>query len=123
MGNEFYDEEVANKFVDYFHNFLGSCDETYPIDMPDDIFKTKVDAMTDLHMVRDVLKYEIKSALFDIKDDKAPGPDGFTSKNFKASWDIMRNDLCSVVQELFISGKILDQLLAAMWSISVLVRL
>nr|GFD02274.1 hypothetical protein [Tanacetum cinerariifolium] len=35
MGNEFYDEEVANKFVDYFHNFLGSCDETYPIDMPD----------------------------------------------------------------------------------------
>ncbi|GKE53758.1 RNA-directed DNA polymerase, eukaryota, reverse transcriptase zinc-binding domain protein [Tanacetum coccineum] len=36
-------------------------------------------------MIREVQDIEIKKALFDIDDDKAPGPDGFTSRFFKKS--------------------------------------
>ncbi|GJW82362.1 hypothetical protein Tco_0146337 [Tanacetum coccineum] len=43
------------------------------------LFKNKVDAESALHMIREVSNEEIKVALFDIKDDKAPRPDGFTS--------------------------------------------
>nr|GEW33316.1 hypothetical protein [Tanacetum cinerariifolium] len=62
--------------------------KTFPIDMPEDLFKNKVDPESALHMIREVSKYEVKVTLFDIKDDKAPRPDGFTSKFFKASWDL-----------------------------------
>ncbi|GJY11524.1 protein LAZ1 [Tanacetum coccineum] len=39
---------------------------------------------------------EIKSTMFSIGDDRAPGLDGFTSAFFKKSWDIMGDDICKV---------------------------
>ncbi|GJX13339.1 probable L-cysteine desulfhydrase, chloroplastic [Tanacetum coccineum] len=110
MGNEFLDDEVAGKFVSYFQTFLGSYDDIFPIDMPEDLFSKKVDAESALHMVRDLSEDEIKVALFDIKDDKAPGPDVFTSKFFKAYWNIVGDDLCAAIQEFFKSGKMLGEL-------------
>ncbi|GJV21624.1 hypothetical protein Tco_1370644 [Tanacetum coccineum] len=74
----------------YFHNLL----KDFPVDIPKDLLKKKVDPKNALYMIRDVSNEEIKVVLFDIEDDKAPGPDGFTSKFFKASWDSMGNDLC-----------------------------
>ena len=41
-----------------------------------------------LFMVRQVTNEEIKKAMFNIWNDKAPGPDGFTSIFFKKAWDI-----------------------------------
>nr|GEY60648.1 hypothetical protein [Tanacetum cinerariifolium] len=35
------------------------------------------------HMIRDVFNEEIKRAMFDIGDDRAPGLDGYTSAFFK----------------------------------------
>ncbi|GJY20303.1 RNA-directed DNA polymerase, eukaryota, reverse transcriptase zinc-binding domain protein [Tanacetum coccineum] len=88
-------------------SFLGNSEQTFPIDMPEDLFKNKVDPKSALHTIREVSKDEVKVSLFDIKDDKAPGPDGFTSKFFKASWGIMGDDLFTAVNEFFISGKCL----------------
>jgi hypothetical protein len=50
----------------------------------------------------------IKQALFSINDDKAPGPDGYTSFFFKKSLDIISGDLCLAVS--FVSGKLLKQI-------------
>ncbi|GJS50787.1 hypothetical protein Tco_0624149 [Tanacetum coccineum] len=61
----------------------------FPVDIPEDLLKKKVDPENALYMIRDVSNEEIKVVLFDIEDDKAPGPDGFTSKFFKDSWDSM----------------------------------
>uniref|UniRef100_A0A803N4X4 Reverse transcriptase domain-containing protein n=1 Tax=Chenopodium quinoa TaxID=63459 RepID=A0A803N4X4_CHEQI len=52
---------------------------------------------------------DVKDALWSIEDDKAPGPDGFSSKFFKASWDIVKNDLCEVVLSFFDHGCLLKQ--------------
>nr|GEW10773.1 hypothetical protein [Tanacetum cinerariifolium] len=66
---------------------------------------------------------EIKSAMFSIGDDHAPGPDGFTYAFFKKSWDIVGDDICvysfwgikevvSDNQSTFIPGRqILDNIL------------
>ncbi|GJR22246.1 hypothetical protein Tco_0970773 [Tanacetum coccineum] len=85
IGNEFHDEEVTERFLDHFQSFLRTFEHTFPIDTLEDLFKNKVDPEIALHMIREVSKDEGKVALFDIEDDKAPGPDGFTSKFFKAS--------------------------------------
>ncbi|KAL0439686.1 UNVERIFIED_CONTAM: hypothetical protein Slati_2451600 [Sesamum latifolium] len=37
-------------------------------------------------LIRTVTREDIKTALFDIDEDKAPGPDGFSSGFFKAAW-------------------------------------
>ncbi|GFS38119.1 hypothetical protein Acr_00g0055830 [Actinidia rufa] len=50
---------------------------------------------------------EIRTALFSIGEDKAPGLDGFSSCFFKRSWDIVGSDFTAVVKEFFSSGQIL----------------
>lgn len=52
---------------------------------------------------------EIRNALFDIGNDKAPRPDVFGSFFFKASWNIIGSDVFDDVHEFFISGRLLKQ--------------
>jgi hypothetical protein len=52
----------------------------------------------------------IKQALFSIDDNKASGPDGYTSLFFKKSWDIVGSDFCHAVHDFFVSEKLLKQI-------------
>ncbi|GKG12205.1 hypothetical protein Tco_0346442, partial [Tanacetum coccineum] len=63
VGVVYHDGDVAPKFVDHFQTFLGTCDETFPIEDLDGLFIKKIDAVRALHMVKDVTNEEIKSAL------------------------------------------------------------
>ncbi|GJW04780.1 RNA-directed DNA polymerase, eukaryota, reverse transcriptase zinc-binding domain protein [Tanacetum coccineum] len=56
-----------------------------------------------------VLDDEIKFAMFSIEDDKAAGPDGYTSKFFKTAWNIVGGDVCAAVKEFFYSSKLLGE--------------
>ena len=53
---------------------------------------------------------EIKEVIFSIDDSKAPGPDGFSSRFFKTAWDIIGNDVCTVVSSFFESGSMLREI-------------
>ncbi|KAL0431458.1 UNVERIFIED_CONTAM: hypothetical protein Sradi_0771800 [Sesamum radiatum] len=52
---------------------------------------------------------EIKEALFSIADDKAPGPNGFSTTFFKTSWSIIGKYVVKGIQEFFQSGSLLQQ--------------
>ncbi|KAL0416380.1 UNVERIFIED_CONTAM: putative ribonuclease H protein [Sesamum latifolium] len=60
-------------------------------------------------MIRPVEREEIKAAFFNIAEDKAPGPDGFSAGFFKAAWNVIGDELTTAVQDFFISGKMLKQ--------------
>ncbi|GJU49343.1 RNA-directed DNA polymerase, eukaryota, reverse transcriptase zinc-binding domain protein [Tanacetum coccineum] len=96
--------------MDEEKSFLGTCEETFLVEDTKGLFVRKINNNSALHMVRDVSNDEIKTALFDINDNKVPGPDGFTSRFFKASCGTIRNDFCCVVKEFFSSGKMLGEL-------------
>ncbi|GJY90761.1 putative RNA-directed DNA polymerase, eukaryota, reverse transcriptase zinc-binding domain protein [Tanacetum coccineum] len=53
---------------------------------------------------------EIKEAMFSIGDDRAPGPDGYTSAFFKKGWDIMGVDVCKAIRDFFVNGHILKEI-------------
>ncbi|GJT28061.1 RNA-directed DNA polymerase, eukaryota, reverse transcriptase zinc-binding domain protein [Tanacetum coccineum] len=82
-----------------------------------DMFTTKLSREEANAMICPVSDMEIKQAMFDIDDDKAPGPDGFTSCFFKKAWNIIGSDICDAVREFFISGKLLKEVNATMISL------
>ncbi|CAH1421056.1 unnamed protein product [Lactuca virosa] len=59
-------------------------------------------------MVRPIDDEEIKQAMFDIGNDKAPGPDGYTSTFFKKTWHIVGKEVRKAVKEFFLNGQLLQ---------------
>nr|GEZ68838.1 zinc finger, CCHC-type [Tanacetum cinerariifolium] len=57
------------------------------------LFSTKLSEEEALKMVANVNDKEIKEALFDIGENRAPDPDGYSSAFFKHSWSIIGNDI------------------------------
>ncbi|GJZ62551.1 reverse transcriptase domain-containing protein [Tanacetum coccineum] len=76
----------------------------------DGLFMNKLPSDKALFMVRQVTNDEIKDAIFNIGNDKAPGPDGFTSVFFKKAWDNVGEDVCNAVKDFFSNGHILREI-------------
>ncbi|CAH9071538.1 unnamed protein product [Cuscuta epithymum] len=101
--------QVATEFVTFFKGLFG----TY---VPSDGYDRHVihsgatlDHTQVERLIRPITNLEIKQALFDIGNDKAPGPDGYSSAFFKSNWSLVGEDLCEAVGEFFASGNMLRQ--------------
>ncbi|GKC50823.1 RNA-directed DNA polymerase, eukaryota, reverse transcriptase zinc-binding domain protein [Tanacetum coccineum] len=68
-------------------------------------------------MIRSVSNEEIKEEMFDIEDNKAPGPDGYTSKFFKKAWTMVGDDVCMVIKEFFATSKLFGKVNATVISL------
>ncbi|GJT00726.1 RNA-directed DNA polymerase, eukaryota, reverse transcriptase zinc-binding domain protein [Tanacetum coccineum] len=73
------------------------------------VFSTKLNHEEAMEMIKEVTDSEIKNALFDIGDNKAPGPDGYNSTFFKKAWKIVIKDVCMAIKEFFTTGKLLEE--------------
>ncbi|KAL2237592.1 UNVERIFIED_CONTAM: hypothetical protein Sindi_0950900, partial [Sesamum indicum] len=52
---------------------------------------------------------DVKNAVFDISEDKAPGPNGYSSGFFKAAWLVVGTEVTRAVLNFFTTGKLLKQ--------------
>ncbi|GJV40441.1 RNA-directed DNA polymerase, eukaryota, reverse transcriptase zinc-binding domain protein [Tanacetum coccineum] len=95
----------GDKNNNYFHKEV----ENY-----ENLFQRKISNEFALNMIANVLDSEIKRAMFDIEDSKAPGPDGFTAAFFKKAWRVIGNDVCKVVKEFFSSRRMLGEINATL---------
>lgn len=95
--------EIANEFVNYYKSILGSKIDRVQIHK---------DIITDGPCVSEndwsgllapVTMDEVRTALFDIYNDKAPGSDGFGSFFFKSFWDIIGIDVFAAMHEFFLA--------------------
>lgn len=59
------------------------------------------------YLLAPISNEDIKNALFSIGNDKALGPNGYSSLVFKKSWDIVGRDFCSAVKNFFSSSQLL----------------
>ncbi|GFS28741.1 hypothetical protein Acr_00g0003640 [Actinidia rufa] len=102
--------QISSLFVDYYKDLLGNKSDCPRMGMELLAAGPLVQEDQKQQLTRPVLDEEIKSAIFGIGDDKAPGPDGYTACFFKKAWTIVGNDVCAAVKEFFRSGKILKQI-------------
>jgi len=58
-------------------------------------------------LIAPVTSSEIKEAMFSLKRNKAPGPDGYPADFFKKTWDIVGQDVIATILNFFHSGKLL----------------
>lgn len=59
------------------------------------------------HLEKEFTAAEVKAALWTIDGDKVPGPDGYGSKFFKDSWNVIGGDVPAGVLEFFKAGQML----------------
>ncbi|GJW07257.1 RNA-directed DNA polymerase, eukaryota, reverse transcriptase zinc-binding domain protein, partial [Tanacetum coccineum] len=85
--------QVAEQFVNHFQNFLGIASSVQNFDMGSLNSKAVCDEDAQ-RMIMNVSEEEIKDALFDICDNKAPGPDGYSAKFYKSAWSVIKNEAC-----------------------------
>ncbi|XP_071739497.1 uncharacterized protein [Rutidosis leptorrhynchoides] len=81
--------DVARVFTQHYELFLGTTSSCTNIVEPESLFESRISSAKVKHMVRPVTSNEVRMAMFDIGNDKAPGPDGYSSVFFKESWDIV----------------------------------
>ncbi|KAL2245415.1 UNVERIFIED_CONTAM: hypothetical protein Sindi_2809700 [Sesamum indicum] len=105
-------EAVINEFVSFYHNLLGGERRR---DMVDIRFLRPWarHLLTDEEVNSILLPFtpsDVKQALFDIAEDKAPGPDGYSSGFFKAAWPIIGREVTRAVLDFFTTGRLLKQI-------------
>ncbi|GJV16133.1 putative reverse transcriptase domain-containing protein [Tanacetum coccineum] len=115
-GNLCHGDDITNIFVSHFSSFLGTQDHVYDVEDANNLFKKRLDADIALDLIKPINNKEIKDALFSIDDNKASGPDGYSSMFFKAAWNVVGQDLCSAVKEFLCKKLIIGYLSTASFS-------
>ncbi|GJV32918.1 RNA-directed DNA polymerase, eukaryota, reverse transcriptase zinc-binding domain protein [Tanacetum coccineum] len=105
--------QVAEQFVNHFQNFLGTTSFVQNFDMGSQNSKAVCDEDA-VKMIMNVSDKEIKNALFDICDNKAPGPDGYSAKFFKSAWSVIKNEAYDAIIEFFRTGRMLREVNATL---------
>ncbi|GJW84490.1 RNA-directed DNA polymerase, eukaryota, reverse transcriptase zinc-binding domain protein [Tanacetum coccineum] len=103
-----HDQNLRKKSIEiieeYLHSFTKSS-RAEEEEIGSIQFEMKMDEAN--IMIREVIDDEIKNALFDIRDNKASGRDGYSYVFFKKAWNIIRKDVCEAIKEFFLSGRLM----------------
>ncbi|KAL2231101.1 UNVERIFIED_CONTAM: hypothetical protein Sindi_1704500 [Sesamum indicum] len=104
--------EVAHEFVSYFQNLLGGTRRQFTVDIRY-LRPWARHCITDeeaSHLLLPFSPDDVKQAVFDIAEDKAPGPDGYSSGFFKATWPVVGEEVTRAVLDFFTTEKLLKQI-------------
>ncbi|KAL2240746.1 UNVERIFIED_CONTAM: hypothetical protein Sindi_0715800 [Sesamum indicum] len=103
--------EVIHEFVSYYQSLLGGERRQQVLDLR--FIRTWArHILTEDEMMQLVAPFtanDVKIAVFDIAEDKAPGPDGYSSGFYKAAWPVVGNEVMKAVLDFFSTGRLLKQ--------------
>lgn len=103
-------EVVASIFVDYYEELLGrKCEsgcaahkgvlQNGPI----------LSVAQQVKLLRPYTTKDAETVMFEIDSNKSPGPDGYGSGFFKATWNVIGEDISCAILDFFNNGKLLTQ--------------
>ncbi|GJX42567.1 protein LAZ1 [Tanacetum coccineum] len=102
-------DQVPLAFIDHYVEFLSQQGVTFNFNTIDQFCKHLSSDVAN-HMIRDVSDQEIREAMFVMRDNKAPGLDGYTAALFKEPWDIIATDVTKAIKEFFTNEVLLKEL-------------
>ncbi|KAL0401945.1 UNVERIFIED_CONTAM: LINE-1 reverse transcriptase [Sesamum latifolium] len=102
---------VTNEFITFYQTLLGGSQRDRLIDLR--YLRPWARHILSEEEARSLLlpvtTDEIKQAVFDIDETKAPGPDDYSSGFFKAAWPIVGREVTRAIMDFFITGRLLKQ--------------
>ncbi|GKE44927.1 hypothetical protein Tco_1472211 [Tanacetum coccineum] len=109
----YYDDQVPIQFVSHFKSFLGAQNGKECLNLDPSIFLNKINPQDATDLIREVSNDEIKAAMYIINDNKAPGPDGYTTKLYKKAWHVIGNDVYNAMLAMSSMDRVvIDNILA-----------
>ncbi|KAL0367304.1 UNVERIFIED_CONTAM: Retrovirus-related Pol polyprotein from type-2 retrotransposable element R2DM [Sesamum radiatum] len=111
--------EVIDEFIRYYEELLGGTTRDSLIDLrylrPWARHILTVDEAEAL--IAPVSSAEIRQAIFDIDETKAPGPDGYSAGFYKAAWPVIGGEVTQAILDFFRTGRLLKQINATLISL------
>lgn len=99
--------EVSKEFAESFtHDSNCSFDPHTDFDVLSPIISPR----ENIELIKEVSSEEIKEAVFQLAEDKAPGPDGYPPFFFQKYWKIVGNSVIRAVKAFFHSGNLLKEI-------------
>lgn len=93
---------MGQEFVSYYWDLLGTTKHTLPIIESVIHYGPCIDAASHDLLLAHVTNDVIKHTLFSIGNEKALGPDGYSSLFFKRAWNIVGDDFCAAIKDFFL---------------------
>ncbi|XP_048498172.1 uncharacterized protein LOC125496687 [Beta vulgaris subsp. vulgaris] len=103
-------EGVNRAFLDFYQSLFDEKPQQKPV-LSTLMAKGKM--LTEQHLRILQAQYtreDVKRVIFSIPDEKSPGADGFYSGFFKASWDLIGEEVTEAILDFFKTGKLLKDL-------------
>ena len=94
-------EDMEKELVDYFKDLQKEQQDNRQPAI-DQITQLIPNLITDEHnqmLLRPITPQEVDTAMAQLKDGKAPGPDGFTANFFHHFWELIREEVWQLVEE------------------------
>ncbi|KAL0312368.1 UNVERIFIED_CONTAM: Retrovirus-related Pol polyprotein from type-2 retrotransposable element R2DM [Sesamum radiatum] len=109
-------QDISHEFVSFYERLLGGEQSASPISLGylTPYLKHQLRPDEADRLVAPITESDIKLALFSIPDDKASGPDGYSSCFFKRAWPVIGPEVTLAIQEFFSSGRLLKQVNATL---------
>jgi len=94
------DAQLKQHITNYYKSLFGppensfiELDEHYVHDIP------QVSELENEHLTDAFSKSEVRTAVFQMEHNKAPGPDGFPPEFYQVFWDLLKDDLMAMFME------------------------
>ncbi|KAL0453173.1 UNVERIFIED_CONTAM: hypothetical protein Slati_1295400 [Sesamum latifolium] len=112
-------QEVVNEFVSFYQILLGGERRARSIDLGylRPWARHVILEEEGRQLLRRVTADEVKQAVFDIDETKAPGLDGYSSGFFKATWPVVGKEVTQAILDFIATGKLLKQVNATFLSL------
>lgn len=113
LENEFLISEkkqIKKEIVKYFKDILPKLNMDKGRLPLKDLLKYKVPNYIKEDMANEITNDNIKKTIFEMSNDKAPWPNGFGALFFKATREIIGNDVCKAIQQFFAIRHLLKEL-------------
>lgn len=97
--------------LNFFKNLVGvTCPVSTSFDLDGLLLPNSINSAQASDISRPFTLEEIKEALWAMKDDASPGPDGFGSAFYKSNWDLVKMDLLNLLNDFHVGKADLKRL-------------